>query len=113
MFSQLWRNSGPREIPNNIREILESKYRLDSEAMGRLRLLEKSGKYAGRPVRFVRIFDMTQVPASPAVLLKYSSLDNGDYPKAVHFDGHIEKQGLVLLVDRRARKGQANAVAAR
>jgi hypothetical protein len=113
MFSQFWRNSGPREIPNNIREILESKYRLDSEAMGRLRLLEKSGKYAGRQVRFVRIFDMTQVPVNTPVPLKYCTLDSGDLPSAVHFDGHIEKQGLVLLNDRRARKGQANAVAAR
>jgi hypothetical protein len=113
MFNQFWRNSGPRELPNNIKDILQSKYRLDDEVMGRMRLLEKSGSYAGRPVRFVRVFDTTMMPDNPVGALKYSVMDQPDCKKAVMFDGHIEKSGLVLLNDRRARKGQAEAAAAR
>ena len=101
---QVWRKTGPCELPKTVQNALESQFRLDSEAMGRLRLLEKSGKYAGRPVRFIRIIDSSLVNMDAKTSLKYSFLDDGNHKNAVQFEGHIEKEGHVLLHDLRPRQ---------
>lgn len=112
MLRQLLRKPGPSKLPKNICDVLASQYRLDTQAMSRLRLLEKSGKYAGRPVSFIRIIDPALLTTDANVPLKYAALDNGGYKNAVQFEGHIEKQGLVLLNDRRSKQNQSNAVGA-
>jgi hypothetical protein len=113
MLKSLWRNSGPRELPKEVKTTLESRYRLDPETLGRLRILERSGKYAGRSVLFIRIIDPTLLTTGPGSSLKYSALDNGNHSNAVQFDGHIEKSGLVVINDRRSRQGQAAGVGTR
>lgn len=113
MLRQLLRNSSPRELPKDVRATLASQYRLDTEILARLRILEKSGKYAGRGVIFIRIIDPTLLTTSPGSPLKYGTLDNGSYGNAVQFDGHIEKSGLVVINDRRSRQGQAAGVGTR
>ena len=106
MFRNLWHNSTPRELPKDVRAALASKFRLEEETLSRLRVLEKSGKYAGRRVRFIRIIDPTLLTREAASQLRYNTLDNGECRKAILFDGHIEKGGLVLIDDRRSRQGQ-------
>ena len=113
MLKSLWRNSGPWELSKEVRATLTSQYRLDTEILARLRILEKSGKYAGRRVIFIRIIDPTLLTTSPGSSLKYGALDNGNHSNAVQFDGHIEKSGLVVINDRRSRQGQAAGVSAR
>jgi hypothetical protein len=113
MIMALLRNSSPQALPKEVRATLATQYRLDDEALNRLRLLEKSGKYAGRRVRFIRIIDSSLLTTNPGSPLKYSTLDSGDFRNALRFEGHIEKGGLVVLSDRRSRQGEATGVSTR
>lgn len=101
MIKHLWRNSRPRELPEGVRTALASQFHLDSEAMLKMRLFEQSGSFAGRPVRFIRLVDSTLLNVDAKAPLKYRSFDEGTYKNAVQFEGHIEKEGYVLLHDRR------------
>ena len=101
MLKNLWRNSKPRELPLDVQTALKSQFRLESEALGRLRLFGQSGRFASRPVRFIRLVDSALLTADKKSSLKYSSFENGNYGDAVQFDGHIEREGYVLLHDRR------------
>lgn len=107
MFRNLWHNSAPRELPKDVRAALASKFLLEDETLSRLRAVEKSGKYAGRRVCFIRIIDPTLLTKEADAQVRYSTLDDAKYSKAILFDGHIEKGGLVLVDDRRSRQGQA------
>ena len=103
MIKNLLRNSKTRPLPEAVQTALKSQFRLDDEAVGRLRLFEKSGRFASRPVQFIRLVDSTRLTEDKKAPLKYSSFENGNHQNAVQFEGHIEKEGYVLLHDRRSR----------
>jgi|SRR5919106_4281505 hypothetical protein len=105
MIKHLRRNTRPRELPKEVRATLVSQFRLDEEAIGKLDLFEEPGRFAGRPVRFVRLVDSTLRNVDTKARPKYGSFDDANYQKAVQFEGHIEREGYVLLHDRRPRQG--------
>jgi hypothetical protein len=103
MIKHLRGNSRPRELPEEVRTALASQFRLDSEAMLQLRLFEESGRFAGRPVRFIRLVDSALLNGDKKAPLKYRSFNDGSFKNSVQFEGHIEKEGYILLHDRRPR----------
>jgi hypothetical protein len=101
MSWHVWRKQNDGDLPEAVQTALASQFRLDSEAMSQLRLFEQSGRFAGRPVRFIRLVDSTLLNVEKKAPLKYRSFDDGTYKNALQFEGHIEKEGYVLLHDRR------------
>ena len=99
---QVWRKQNSA-LPEGVQAALKAQFHLDDESMGMLRYFEQSGRFASRPVRLIRLVDSTLLNPGTKIPLKYSSFDNGDYKGAVQFEGHIEKEGYVLLHDRRPR----------
>lgn len=103
MFLQRWRKEGSRELPQNIRRSLVSQFRADAFEIINLRYMEKTSRYTGRRVRYIRIFDRTLIPSNgdkaPRI---YHDLDQ--HEDAILFEGYIEKDGTVHLWDRRSRE---------
>lgn len=95
---QVWQRSGPQELPTKVRHFLSSQFRLDSQSAGKLRFLGKSGRFARRPVRFIRIFDPALIQIGQVVSLKYDDLEMDHHRKALLFNGHIEADGAVYLL---------------
>ena len=98
MWWQFWQSSGPTLVPTKVQKTLEYQFGLSSEAIAELRYVEKSGLYAGRRVKYVRIFDPS-LNESKGVG-KYEDLTTSK--EYLLFEGHVEKKGsLIHLVDRR------------
>ena len=70
---------------------------MDSPAAGRLRFLERSGRFARRRVKFIRIFDPALIVSGRVAKLKYDDLAATAHCKALLFNGHIETDGEVYL----------------
>ncbi|HZA25885.1 MAG TPA: hypothetical protein VFA32_25365 [Dehalococcoidia bacterium] len=105
MKLKLWESSRSQSLPEPVRKTLSTQFRLMPEDIDQLRLLEKRGRFAERPVRFIRIFDPALMENNSAATLQYDDLLN-TYARrnALLFEGHIEKNGHVYLVDRRPPK---------
>lgn len=101
---QVWHKQNGGALPEEVQSALKAQFHLDEEAMGVLRLFQQSGRFASRPVRLIRLVDSALLNQESKAPLKYSSFENGNYKGAVQFEGHIEKEGYVLLHDRRPRK---------
>jgi hypothetical protein len=96
------RRLGAKALPDKVRQTLISRFRLDDDQTTRLRYMEKRGHFAGRQVRFLRVFDPALIP-SGSEKLPQAFNDLGAYRQAVLFEGQIEKDGIVHLVDNRPR----------
>jgi hypothetical protein len=62
-----------------------------------LRFEGKSGRYARRRVKFIRIFAPALIVKAQIANLKYDDLGLIDHCKALRFNGHIEAGGEVYL----------------
>jgi hypothetical protein len=60
-----------------------------------LRVVESRGRYSGRKVLFVRVFDPARAAACAVVVQRYSDLD--EYPSLVLWSGHVERDGIVAI----------------
>ena len=78
-----------QEMPAPVRKALEREFHLQPETINKLRYVEKSGTFAGRPVRLLRIYDPTQVSPAGKTIAKYADLVSQN--KALLFEGHLEK----------------------
>ena len=96
-----WTSSKPRQLTDAVRNSLVSQFHLGPESLDKLRLLGKNGKYAGRSVHLIRVFDPALVANGGAVPLKYQDLQEAADRGSLRFEGHIEKDGPVHLIDRR------------
>jgi len=105
MKLKLWESSRLQSLPEPVRKTLSTQFCLTPEDINQLRLLEKRGRFAERPVRFIRIFNPVLMENSGVATLKYDDLLN-TYARrnALLFEGHIEKNGHVYLADRRPPK---------
>lgn len=98
-----WQKKGPCELSEKIRSSLISQFRMEPFQTPKLSYMEKRGTYAGRRVRYVRVFDPSLIPGQGSKTLKtYDNLSA--HRQAVLFEGHIEKDGMVHLVDHRPRQ---------
>ena len=102
-FPAMWVRRSSR-IPAKVGRALESQFRLTPKAVARLRYAERSGEYAGRRVRLIRVYEPSLVPTAsnraeggPG----YRGLDK--QPQAVMFQGHIDADGIVYLTDNRPK----------
>lgn len=102
MRLKLWESSRSQSLTEPVRKTLSTQFHLMPDDIDQLRLLEKRGRFAERPVRFIRIFNANLIESSSAATLKYDDLLNTYVRRnALFFEGHIEKNGHVYLVDRR------------
>jgi hypothetical protein len=63
-----------------------------------LRVVESRGRYAGRPVTFIRVFDPVRAAEREVVVQRFRDLDT--QPSLVLWSGHVERDGLVALSRR-------------
>ena len=97
MLWQFWRQSGPRELSDQVSKALQSQLQIDFPIAGRLRFLSKSGHYARRRVKLIRIFDPALIEQVQLGHMKYADLGMTNHRGALRFDGHIEADGAVYL----------------
>ena len=91
---------GVRGVSPEMQKVLSTQFHQDSEVTAKLRYVQKQGKYAGRPVRHICIFD-------PKVVVKpeNSSITFDEVVKqhvGVLFVGYIEKDGTIFLASKSA-----------
>ena len=98
---QFWQNSQWQVLSDKVREALTKQFNLDEQNVNELRCVNKSGQYSGRPVRYVRILDPELVSVGAGSSIKYDQLSSDAERKAMQFEGRIEKDGSVHLIDRR------------
>ena len=63
-----------------------------------LRVVESRGRYAGRPVTFIRVFDPVRAAEREVVVQRFRDLDA--QPSLVLWSGHVERDGVVALARR-------------
>ena len=63
-----------------------------------LRVVESRGRYAGRPVTFIRVFDPVRAAVRAVVIQRFRDLDT--QPSLVLWSGHVERDGRVTLSRR-------------
>ena len=63
-----------------------------------LRVVESRGRYAGRPVTFIRVFDPVRAAEREVIVQRFRDLDT--QPSLVLWSGHVERDGLVALSRR-------------
>ena len=60
-----------------------------------LRVVESRGRYSGRKVLFVRVFDPARAAACAVVVQRFRDLD--EFPSLVLWSGHVERDGIVAI----------------
>jgi hypothetical protein len=103
-----WLDGKSQGLPEKVGLALEKQFQLDSGATGNWCFLAQSGKFAGRPVRSFRIIDPSLIRQETKSPKRYRDLDGGSYQKALQFEGHIEREGYVVLQDRRSKPPAAS-----
>jgi hypothetical protein len=106
---KFWRLSGPKRVPRKVGDALASRFHLQPEEISRLRLVDKAGTLPtanaappdDRPVRCIRIIDPSMIEGERLARLTYDDLKTGACRNALRFEGHIERDGVVHLADRR------------
>ncbi|MFC1864560.1 hypothetical protein ACFLYG_01875 [Chloroflexota bacterium] len=105
-FSKVRQNGKPGEVNSrgelheSMRDHLRSEFRLSVTDMLPLRQVGQRGRFAGMPVKFIRIFDHTKACECGARIESYRDLDS--HPELVFFDGHIFESGTVCLNRKQA-----------
>ena len=107
MRLQFWQSPTAERLPESVRNALVSQFHLEPGATEQLRIVKKSGHFAGRPVRFIQIFDPNGIGQAASGRLKYGQLESGELRDALLFAGYIEKAGQVYLTDQRRSKASA------
>lgn len=104
MWWQFWKTSRDVKLPDNVRSHLASRFHLSSQVLDKLRWVLKSGNFARRPVRFLRIFDVTEAQRTGQKTFTYDEMQ--DHEQAVLFEGHLERDGSSHLIDKRPDSNQ-------
>jgi hypothetical protein len=97
MLWQIGLQSGPRELSDQVGKALQSQLRVDSQSAGKLRFVKKSGHFARRRVKLIRIFDPALIEHGEVADLKYDDLAMANHREALLFNGHVETDGAVYL----------------
>ncbi len=90
---------GPRELPEEVRTSLASRFNVDSDIIERAKLVAKAGQ---GHCRDIRIYDPSLMGIMNGAVKKYDDL--ATHRQAILFEGRIEKDGAVYLADRRPPK---------
>ena len=90
------KDPGPKALPKDLRKEVINKFYVDAEKAGRLMYIEREGRYAGRPVQYVRIYD-PELLQEEQTIRQYEDV-SGHW---VSFEGRLEKGKPPLLKDLR------------
>jgi hypothetical protein len=96
---QLLRKSKASKLPEKVRSEIISQFHMDEPLVDQLRCLEKKGVYAGRPVKYMRVFDPTRVTNAGKGGLKYDDMKASSEAKV--FEVRVEQNGAIYLTDMR------------
>ncbi len=90
------RGSSPRSPSTAVRHALEQDGLLPAmDAPPALSVVESRGRYAGRRVRYIRVFDPARTSERGLNIRAYKDLSA--YPKLVLRTGHVEEDGGVVI----------------
>jgi hypothetical protein len=98
MLGFIFGSSKPKAVPEAIRSALREKLGTDSRQLDQCQALERGGRYAGRKVRHVRVFDPRLLKGLTGPVT-YVALDT--QKAAIVFEGHFEQNGGLVISDRR------------
>jgi hypothetical protein len=102
MWWQFWKTNKDGKLPESVRSHLATRFHLSTQVLDNLRWVLKSGNFARRPVRFLRIFDTTEAQKTGGTAFTYDDMQG--HQQAVLFEGHIERDGSSHLIDKRPDK---------
>jgi hypothetical protein len=102
---QLLRKSKASKLPEKVRSEIISQFNIDGPQVDQLRCLEKKGVYAGRPVKYLRVFDPTRAPNTGKGSLKYDDVKASG--EASFFEARLEQNGSIYLTDLRPRRSNS------
>lgn len=98
---QFWlRGRGPGPLSQQVRNAIVDRYSTTDDIVGKLTMIRKSGKFAGRKVTHVRVFDAT---VHDIAISRYSDLDTDQ--ESIRYTGRIEQGGYSYL-DNMAKKAR-------
>lgn len=92
-----WKAPGPWQLPARVKKDLVAQFRMGPERVAALQYVERPGMFAGRPVRYVRIFDPALIQMDPGAITHYEQVAG----RAVLFEGWFEMSGIPVLNDVR------------
>lgn len=102
MWWQLWQKSVPRKLSESVKKALTAQFSLDPQAVDKMRLSSRKGRYSDRPAEFIRIFDPALIENGESATPSYEEiLQTYGHRKALLFEGRIERNDRVYLNDRR------------
>jgi len=110
MLWQVGIQSGPRELSDQVSKALQSQLRVDSQSADKLRFVRKSGHFACRRVKLIRIFDPALIKQGEVADLKYDDLEMANHREALLFNGHVETDGAVYLEHSARTKTAASLI---
>lgn len=91
---RFWQSPAPQKLSGQIRKSLVDQFPLDAGMVDNMRVLGKMGRFSGRRVEYIRIFDPARIDASGsgrAVALTYDHLEgNQAHRRSLLFEGHVE-----------------------
>jgi hypothetical protein len=91
-----FRRPDPRPLSDAIRRAIQSEgLAVPHGDSSTLRMVELSGRYAGRKVTFFRIFESTTAAQRSLNIRRYKEFDA--FPGLVLRSGHLESDGTVVL----------------
>ncbi|MDG0868141.1 hypothetical protein [Candidatus Lucifugimonas marina] len=100
---QFWlRGRGPAPLSEQVRHAIVDRYRTADENVAKLSMIRKSGKFAGRKVTHIRVFNPSDFPPE---ITSFSDLDSDK--SSIRYTGRIEKGGYLYL-DRPMKKYRHN-----
>lgn len=90
MGLRFWKSEpGPAAIDSKLRELITNRFKLSTGEIDKLSVLRRAGKFAGRPVTRLRVYDPSLIDGDAAQVSKFLDLDAQS--QAVCFEGHDEK----------------------
>lgn len=93
-------SSGPRPAPQEILNVAGSRMRIPAYESDRLMIVEERGTFAGRQVRFFRVYDPDRLgPLDGPIAYRTLAMKR----EAVMFEGHSEANHGIVVYDTRAR----------
>lgn len=98
MGLKFWQGSRrPQQLSSRLLGAIRERFEVSDDEVSRLCSVDKPGKFVGRAVTNIRVYDPTLV-AEDGGVSSYADLDR--HPGAIRFHGH-EEQGQIMLTDRR------------
>lgn len=104
---QLFGKSKAKKLPERVRSEIISQFHMDEPQVDQLRCLEKKGVYAGRQVKYIRVFDPTRASDTRKGGPKYEDVKASS--EANFFEARLEQNGSIYLTDTRAEQVKSPA----